>query len=269
MIRSFLLAFFSLTIITSPFLFPGPGTATCDFGKTPITLKAVNKPVTEILKDIEKQTQYTIEVHNAKTLDNKKSIEVNQAPLNLTLNRLLKDLSYSIICNDEQKTLGLVFLDNSGPSSPTSRRTAANESQTNSMADLSAAFDDYRNNRRETPSSPQEDPEEMRGIESAMQDYKNNKNKNALSPLPSRQKTSMDAVTTALDEHKFNKQSVEDMSSPQEDINSDEMDDLTAAFEEFQQLDIAEQSLPQTENSTTMDGAETAMEEYKKQQQNN
>lgn len=125
MIRSFFHTLFAVTIIATPFFMPSYGTANCDFEKTPISLKAVNKPVTEILKDIAKQTKYTIEVQSVNALDNKKSIELDQAPLDLTLNRLLKGHNYSIICNNNQKILTLVFLDKGSPSSRVSSRISA------------------------------------------------------------------------------------------------------------------------------------------------
>ena len=264
MIRLILLSFFSVTVIASPFLFPAYAAISCDFENTPISLKAVNKPITEILKDIEKQADFNFVFSANKALNSKKTIELSQSPLNLSLKRLLKDLNYSIICNDEQKSLTLIFLDKSTPSASVASHTATKNAQVDSMAGLSAAFDDYRNNSREFSPTPQQDPKEMKGISSAMQSYKSKKNNLALPSMPHTQKTSMDAATTALEEYKFNKQNAGGLSY-QKSTTSTEMDEISVAMDEYRNRDSSENTAPLAEEPTSMDGAVTAMEEYRRQ----
>ncbi|MBU1417893.1 MAG: hypothetical protein KKI15_05370 [Proteobacteria bacterium] len=261
MIRSFLLTCFTVTIITSPLLFPAHSTAGCDFEKTPISLKAVDQPVTEILKDIAKQAKYTIEIHNASALNNKKSIELDQAPLDLTLTRLLKDLNYSIICNDEQKTLTLVFLDKKGaqpnrinPEVSSSQRPAT-DSDSGSMDDITIAFEEYNNKEGDPTPVPEYQRTSMDGATDAFNDY-NNKSAQPTLELE-KQETSMDVVTNAFEG--YNSKS----SSPPETSTRPEtsMDEATNAFEEYNNKDIQ----PDTElekQETSMDGVTNAFEEY-------
>lgn len=265
MIRSFLLAFFSLTIITSPFLFPGPGTATCDFGKTPITLKAVNKPVTEILKDIEKQTQFSFVFSTNKTLDNKKTIELYQAPLNLSLHRVLKDQNYSVICNDKQKTITLVFLDkqetrtiknNSGVSVSTG---TADNSGFDDMAEVETVFDEYNKEEFQPQPGPGKKATSMDGATEAFTNYKN-KNIPTVQDQE-KQETSMDEITDTFNEYK-NKSTSQDNDTEKQETS---MDGATESFEEYNNKTAMPTQTP-AEQDTSMNGVTEAFEEYNNKQ---
>ncbi len=153
MIRSLLVKFLLFTTIIFPFLFPAPGSANFDLGETPITLNMINKPTREIIKEIEKQTKYTIEILEFcdakalnKALNNKITIVLNQIPLDQVFRRILKDLNYSVICDEKQEILTLVLLNKGTNSSAVSSRNNG-ESQTNTMGSLTAAFEDYENKK--------------------------------------------------------------------------------------------------------------------------
>jgi hypothetical protein len=259
--RTFLLKSFFVTAIISPLLFPGVGTASCDLEKVLVSLDVKDKQIAEILKDIEKQAKFAIEVQDNKALTNKKSITLNQVPLDLTLNRLLKDINHSTICNNEKKTISLVLLDKGSHPSSTLAQRKSDGPQTNSMAGLSKAMDDYRNNKSSIADTSQQEPKEMKGIASALQSYKTNNEKDA--PMPHEKKTSMDGATDALEQYKNNKQNSNNVTSA-ENNGAGGMTDLTTAMNEYRNIDPSKQPAPSTGKSTSMDGATTAMEEYRK-----
>jgi hypothetical protein len=263
MIHPLLQNLFLMMTALSLLLFPTQSTANCNLEKVLISLDAQDKPITEILKDIEKQAKLTIEVQDNQALANKKSIQLNQAPLDLTLNRLLKNISYSTICNNEQKTLSLVLLDKGSHPSSSLTRQKATTSQTNSMEGLSKAMDDYRNNKPSLAGSPQQEPKEMSGLASAMQDYQKNEGNNVNSPIPSNQKTSMDAATDALAQYKANTQNSGNI-APIDNNSTGGMTDLADAMNEYRNLDSSKQPSPSVGKQNSMDGAATAMDEYKK-----
>jgi hypothetical protein len=265
MIHPFFLSFISVTTLTSLFIFPTHGTATCDLDKISISLDVNDKLVTEILKDIERQTEYTFELQGNKTLTNKKSIKLDQTPLDLTLNRLLTGLSYSAICNNDKKLITLALLDNNRSLTSASKQRNTAGIQTNGMEGLSEALDDFRSNKSTAVNAPQQVPEEMKGLSKALQDYSTSIENNTITTKPNIQKTSMDAATEALDQ--YNNKSTSEI-TPAENSNSGEMAGLAAAIKEYREKPHPEHSaLPaaqQTRATTTMDGATTAMEEYKK-----
>lgn len=91
----------------------------CDYEKSTITLEAKNRPIGNVLRDIEKQTNYSIEVQHKDVLSYNTSIAFSKTPLDQTLKRLFKNTNYSIICDDENQLLTLVLF---GGSSQTNNR---------------------------------------------------------------------------------------------------------------------------------------------------
>lgn len=186
-----LLQFLSATVVISPFLFPVAGMAKCDLEKIFISLDAKDKPVVEILKDIEKQAKYTIETQgNNKPLTNNKSIKLDQTPLDLSINRLIAGLDYSMVCNSDKKVITLILLDKNGSPASVSTQTQKNTdgTPTNSMEGVAAAAQLYENNkkqssasRQESTDTPQQESEEMKGFAAASQIYEDNKKRAASS----------------------------------------------------------------------------------------
>jgi len=173
----------------------------CDLEKTTISLKAYNKPVAAILKDIENQTEFTFDVPNSKLLDNKMSIELNNSPLDTTLKRLLKSINYSIICDSERNSLTLVLLDKkSGLSSSVSTQSTTNNMETGSMVAMSTALDDYKNGIRYPEETPYKDPLGMEGISAALDDYKNGIRYPEETPY--KDPPGMEGISAALDDYK-------------------------------------------------------------------
>ncbi len=262
MTRPLLLKFITGVAFISPFLFPASGTAICDLENIPVSLKVINKPVMEILKDMEKQAGYTIEVQSSQALTNKKNIELDQASLDLTIKRLLKNINYSTICNNEKKSLTLVLLDKGVLPSSISATNKPNAFEAKSMEGASKAMDDYRKNKRPMADSPQQEPKEMKGIASAMQSYNKNKEKGIITPAPQNQETSMDGATEAVEQYNANKQNSGDI-TPAENNNGGGMSGPTNAMNEYRKLDPSRQSAPSAGQPTSMDGATTAMNQYK------
>ncbi len=242
------------------------GTATCDLEKISISLDTKDKLVTEILKEIEKQAKYTFEILGDNALTIKKSIKLDQTPLDLTLNRLLTGLNYSIICNNDKKIIMLVLLDKNGSPSSTPTPKNTNGAPTNGMEGLSKAMDAYHSNKRAAVDPNQQEPEEMKGLSSALQDYTNNKANKTIPTSPPHEKTEMDAATEALKQHKANEQSP-DAIPLAENTGSGEMVGLASAMKEYHNTAPSKSAAPpvtQQATPTTMDGATTAMEEYRK-----
>lgn len=104
----------STAIFGEQSLFAQPETSDCDLKNISVSLPPTNKTIQELLQEIAKQTPYTIQVNDKndkKTLNKVKSIALFQESLNQTLRRLFKDINYSIICNEKQKILTVVLLD--------------------------------------------------------------------------------------------------------------------------------------------------------------
>ena len=265
MIRSIFKVFLSVTVIPSFLLYTATyGTAKCDLEQTPISLKAYNKTVTEILKDIESQANYTIKVPSPELLGNKVSIEFDKTPLNRTLKRLLKGVNHSIICDNELNTLTLILLDKNTLSSSIPTGSTTKNSLVDSMVEVSAAFDDYFNSKGETSLYSQEEPEEMKGLSSAMQEFHQNKLNNTTPTMPHSQKTSMDEVTEAFNQYKVNHNEEAFLSSQEE---PEEMKGLSSAIQEFHQnkLNNTIPTMPHSQK-TSMDEVTEAFKQYKANQ---
>ena len=73
-----------------------------------IDVRAYKKPITTILKDIEKQTDYKIVANQ--NLDKVISIKLKHYPLDKGLDRILSGLNYSVVYLDKEKTIQLKIL---------------------------------------------------------------------------------------------------------------------------------------------------------------
>ena len=100
-----------LTVAITLLPISATASSTCNFEENSISLEIINKPLKEVLKDIEKQTDLKFEVHDNKALNVIKSIILKDCPLDETLSRVFKGVNYSIICSDKQKSLSVIFLD--------------------------------------------------------------------------------------------------------------------------------------------------------------
>ena len=253
------LKFFLVTIITPFFLFPTTGSADCKVDQATISLTMINKPLREILKDIEKQTKYTIKIDDPKALDDKKSIILNQSPLNEALRRLLKDINYSTICNDEQKNLTLVLLDKKSISSDAVPKNIGKEPQIFDIDKIDAAFEDYKNKGGHAKTDQQSVTSSMDGVTAAFEDY--HSKDRIITPEPRREVTSMDGADDAFEDYKTRDQQT--FPVPERQVTS--MDGADNAFEDYKTRDRRTFPEPQKQVSS-MDGADAAFEDYQRLQ---
>ncbi|MDY0352284.1 MAG: hypothetical protein RBR09_13600 [Desulfobulbaceae bacterium] len=256
---SFFLKFVFFVSLSLFFLFPDPSTAGCEWGEHPVSLEAINKPVRDILRDIEKQTNYAIEVQDDAVLDSTKTIVLKQAPLNQALSRLLKELNFSVICDNEQKKLNLVFLDKKTAPSSMTATMEIDETGEGGMNDVSVAFAEYRNNPAAELIPEDQDETIMAGASSAFEEFTN-------SPTPSSQEpqeqdeTIMAGASAALEEFMSPaKTSAKEAEPPEQDETI--MAGASNAFEEF----TNSPSPPsQEQDETIMAGASNAFAEYQR-----
>ncbi|MDW7773268.1 MAG: STN domain-containing protein [Desulfobulbaceae bacterium] len=289
MIRSLLLTVLLGFGIVTLQHFPAYGTVNDGLKKTPVSfpvsLEMHNRPVREILDVIETQTKYTIEILNLlkaedldEILNNKKSIVLNEATLDQALNRLLKDYNYSILSNDNLKTLTLVLLNKENSSYAVSPGGEAGgvagdesgESRGVSMDSVTAAFEEYNNNTgpsQSTDDLQEQEETSMDGVTIAFEEFESNKGTQpAEDDLQEQEETSMDGATAAFEEFANNKNKgtpqVTDDDSPGQEETS--MDAVTIAFEEFKNNTGGQSLTDQETEATSMDGVIIAFEEYRR-----
>ncbi|HHO47824.1 MAG TPA: hypothetical protein ENN06_05150 [Desulfobacteraceae bacterium] len=261
---SFFLKFVFLGSLSLFLLFPNPGTAGCDWGEHPVSLEAIDKPVRDILRDIEKQTDYAIEVDDETVLNSTKTIILKQAPLNQALSRLLKELNFSVICDNEQKKLNLVFLDKKTPPSSMTARMEIDETGEGGMNDVSVAFAEYQNNpATESIPDPQDQDETiMAGASRAFEEFTN-------SPTPSSQEaqehdeTIMAEASTAFEEF-MNPAKPSAREAEPSEHDETIMAGASTAFEEFSNSPTPSSQEAQEHDETIMAGATTAFVEYQR-----
>ncbi len=87
--------------------------AACDLNTSFITLTKKNADIEQIVKEIDKQTNYAIQIKNTDFLKTKKTIHLNNTPLPTCFTRLFKETNYSVICDTVKKTLQIVILEDS------------------------------------------------------------------------------------------------------------------------------------------------------------
>ena len=283
MIRSPLLKFIFVMTIISPFFFPGPGAAKVDLEKTSITLNLSDKPTGDILKEIEKQTTYTIEILDyceaeslEKVLNTKKSIILNQTPLDQALSRLLKDFNYSVISNARQKTLTLVLLNKNDGSYFLSSENDKDASFLIAMDDLDATLDKYnpstliKNNLNSTQT--QGEAPEMDGIDIALETYSkalDNNTEGQLSTQMQGEAPEMDGIDIALEAYsEAHDNNTEGQLSTQMQGEAPEMDGIDIALETYSKaLDNNTEGQLSTQmqgEAPEMDGIDIALEGYYK-----
>jgi hypothetical protein len=268
MTRTFQFTFFSVLAITSHLLVSTPSSASwtpssasCNLTNTQISLQANNQPITEILKDIEKQIDYNLVFTTNMALTNRKTIELNQSPLNLSLHRLLKGQNYSVICNDKLKTLTLRFFDKQKTliSQYNNRTVATTENEispgSRSMDGIEAAFEEYNNTPiSQTTATQQTSMDEVTDV------FEEYNNKDTLPvQVPIKQKTSMDGASEAFEEYRNNKDTLPTQVPAKQQTS---MDGVSDVFEEY---DNNKDTLPvqvPIKQQTSMDGVSEAFEEY-------
>lgn len=253
----------SVTVVTSLLFFANDGVAMCNLEKTSISIKAYDKPVAVVLKDIENQAEFTIDIPNPKLLSNKISIELDDTPLDLTLKRLLKGHNYSIICDEGLKTLTLLLLE--GNTLPSTVSTTSKTQTTGSMLELSAALDDYSQNISYSE-SPHKDPPGMTGISASLDDYRQNI---SYPQSPHKDPPGMEGISAALDEYQNNKKYNNDPAMFHSQESS--MDSVTEALEQYriQQQNSENIVISEDSNFGEMAGVNTALDEYYKKPQEN
>lgn len=251
--------FLCVTAITISLFFSSAIAANCDYEETPISLSVLNKPMTEILEQIAQQIDFTLDVQNIEALTINKSIELDQIPLDQTLKRLLKNVNYSVICDNEKQALTLVLFDKtmiarSAPiATPSSTAEHTNTSAPREMDEISDALNKY-NNMKNADITEQEDPEEMRGISAALQDYQQNSENGNIPTFNTEQKTSMDGLTEAVSEYTTKEES-SPTSEPSSSVSSGEMAGLDTALNEYNTQNNTNQTEQQTESTSQIDAA--------------
>ena len=222
----------------------------------------------EVLKEIEKQTKYTFTFDDAKFLTSLVTIKFDQTPLNRAFARLLKEQNYSVICNDKQKNITLVFfaksntpiaLKGSGGSKESSE--VVTDPKTHDMAGVSVALAEYNRITQMHPVNPvprtRKTP--MDDATAALEEYLNNVD-NQVDPMPKGQGSPMDEATAAFEEYQNN---VDNRVDPMPKGQGSPMDEATAAFEEHKRnMDNSVVSSITQTLETSMDGATAAFEEY-------
>jgi hypothetical protein len=147
-----------------------PVHAGCNLAESTITLKTRKTPIKDILKQIEKQIPYTIQSDNPSILQNKKSILLKQTPLDLALSRILKDINFSLVCNEEKKTLRLVLFDKQRGGGGEKASSGSGSALNMGMAALESAEADYNSGHRVTTLKTGVD-HPMMALEAAEEDY--------------------------------------------------------------------------------------------------
>lgn len=258
------LAAVSASLIISPSL-----ADVCDIEQIPISISAMNKPMPEILQQIAEQTELTINVENLDILGTNKSIELEQVPLDSTFKRLLKNVNYSVICDDKEKSLTLVLFDKSMV--PASRPVASTPVETNptvasrpspssqeeafeqEMDDISSALNDYYSGQVQSPST--EDPEEMRGITSALDEFHENQASGAEPVATVKKKTSMDEMNEAIEQYNSSPAPSAQTGSTEES-SPGEMAAVDNALKEYN----VGQTAPQSTQSSTGQGNQSEID---------
>lgn len=238
------------------FLFPSFGAANDSLEKTTITIDRTDKSIGEILEEIEKQTNYTFKILDfceAETLDeimsNKKSLVLHQASLDQAISRLLKDFNYSIISDDNKKTLTLVLMNKEnkkgGSSAVASKNNEPVGLEEDSMDAVTVAFAEY---------------------------YKKDRSGNQPDVnLEEQEATTMDGATEAFEEFNANMQNGAIQNTDQVEQEVTTMDGATKAFEEFNtnmQSGTVTNTDQAQQEETTMDAVSEAFDEYNSNMQN-
>jgi hypothetical protein len=190
---------FIVTVVGQLFTLSLGNAADCDLKKTTVTLEAVDRPLAEILKEMEKQTQFTIELQNKTVLTNKKNIQLTQTPLDIALSRLLTKHNFSVICDSDHRLIRLVLLGNevrtkdivSTPKQPDSAK----------MGKVSEVMDNYKANQSNSPSTQQQEDEKMHELSAAFESYDAKKSQPPVDAKPKHEKNSMDVVSEILDQY--------------------------------------------------------------------
>ncbi|MCP3931921.1 MAG: hypothetical protein GY705_22835 [Bacteroidetes bacterium] len=240
MIRSLWFVFFTILTFAFLLLLPAYGDVINDLEKANISLQAFNKPVTEILKDIEKQARCTIEVRNTDALDYTKSIELDQVSLEHSLKRVLKEHNYSIIYSDQDNIITLVVLEG--------KKSGYNSVAALTDTDLRTA-NDFGSNT-------------MDGVDSAFNNYGKNDNGEPVQASTKFKKsgTSMDGVTEAFEAYKNN--SSNDKAATREiEQNETSMDEVTDVFKSYDEKDSSTPTFIE-QNETSMDGLTDVFNHY-------
>jgi hypothetical protein len=254
---------FFLGVASSLIFFPAVVKAGCEWGENPITIEAMNKPVGEILKDIEKQTDYVIAIDDKSVLDSSKSIVLKQAPLSQALGRILKDLNFSVICDDEQKTLHLVFLDKKTPAASMTATTEIDENLAGSMNDVDIAFTEHQSNTGAAfiPDPQEQDETIMTGATAAFEEYDPRKNTPSSEDYGESDETIMAGAADAFEEYNTSRKDLTRETEPQEHDETI-MAGATTAFEGFTNSPAPSDQDNQEHDETIMAGATTAFVEY-------
>lgn len=201
-IKTILGTLLSLFIAVTPAL----ASQLCNYEDIPITLKAIDTPVEEILHDIGEQSQYSIDVKHPELLQGNRSISFRKTGLKNSFKRLFKGINYSIICNEEEKSLSLVLFDSSSQSKSSPHRAAETQRPSRGnqkeITGAESAFEDRNEGIVAATSSDDEGSEEMGGIEQAMASKTSTPDNQKKALEDESEPTEMDPVTQAFESYK-------------------------------------------------------------------
>lgn len=115
---------------------------TCDFDNILISLRFVDKPLSSIFSEIEKQSQYSISYNDFDLLNKNSSILLEEIPLSLALKRLLKNQNYVVTCDGAHRKLNLLVLDTKN--TDRQQRVASSSHSSNDRVNvIDRAFSDF------------------------------------------------------------------------------------------------------------------------------